>query len=294
MLLENKGNRAPDEEARMTFIEHLAELRTRIIRAAISVFVAFVVSYIFADQIFEVIKRPLTPLNKAGIIKESSNEPAAQQPGTVPREGAAPEVASPQANPPASGPKWTVLNPLEPFLVKLKLAGYAAFLLASPFVIYQLCAFIFPGLKPSERKLVRILLFGCAGFALFGVLVAYFAVFPFVLNYLMTYVPPGVEFQFRMNETIGQIILGLMGFAVAFQFPMVALSLVYMGLLHPSTLKRYRRIAIVVMAIAAAVLTPPDPISMMMMLVPMVILYEASIWLSYVVLRRKKAQEAAS
>ena len=268
--------RVIDDEARMTFIEHLAELRTRIIRSATAVFVAFVISYAFSNQIFEVLKRPLTPLTKAGVIKE-------QNPANAPKEGA------PQSTPDAPTPKWTVLNPLEPFLVKLKLSGYAAFLLASPFVIYQLCAFVFPGLKPNERKLVRILIFGCAGFALFGVLVGYFAVFPFVLNYLMTWVPPDVEFQLRMNETIGQIILGLTGFAVAFQFPMVVLSLVYLGVLHPSTLKKYRRLNIVVMAIAAAVLTPPDPISMLMMLTPMVILYEISILLSYVVLRRKAA-----
>ena len=171
---------------------------------------------------------------------------------------------------------------------------YAGCLLASPFVVYQVCGFIFPGLKPNERKLVRILIFGCAGFATFGVLVGYFAVFPFVLTYMTEFVPPGVELQFRMNETISQIVLFLVGFAGAFQFPMVALSLVYLGLLHPRILKKYRRIAIVVMAIAAALLTPPDPISMSMMLVPMIILYEVSIWLSYLVLRRKKAAEATA
>lgn len=273
-----------DDEARMTFIEHLAELRTRIIRSATAVFVAFVISYAFSNQIFEVLKRPLTPLTSAGIIKEQS--------GTDKAKEEAPPAAS--GAPAQNGPRWTVLNPLEPFLVKLKLSGYAAFLFALPVVLYQLCAFIFPGLKPNERKLVRILIFGCAGFAVFGVLVGYFAVFPFVLNYLMTWVPPDVEFQLRMNETIGQIILGLTGFALAFQFPMVVLSLVYLGVLHPSTLKKYRRLNIVVMAIAAAILTPPDPISMLMMLTPMVILYEISIWLSYIVLRRKAAAETAA
>ena len=80
----------------------------------------------------------------------------------------------------------------------------------------------------------------------------------------------------------------LTGFAIAFQFPMVVLVLVYMDLLSPATLKKYRKIALVVLAVAAAVLTPPDVFSMMVMLVPLLILYEASILLSYLVVRSKK------
>ncbi len=280
----------------MTFTEHLGELRVRLIRSGLSVFVAFFICYAFSDYLFAALQRPLTPLSNAGIL--SFIVPHAKPAENAPAEGApaegAPATGAPAAGAPADtapkGPKWTVLNPLEPFLVKLKLAGYAALLLALPFVIYQLCAFIFPGLKPNERRLVQVLLFGCAFFAIAGVGVAYFGVFPLVLPYLMQWVPPGVEFQLRMNETVSQIILGLLGFAVAFQFPMVALVLVYLGLLSPQTLKRFRRLAIVVMAVAAAILTPPDPISMTMMLIPMVILYEVSIWLSYLVVRRKQKQ----
>lgn len=264
----------------MTFTEHLSELRVRIIRSGIAVFVAFLVCYAFSDQLFRLLQRPLTPLSTVGILSIIT-------PGAKPAEGASPEA-------PPTGPKWTVLNPLEPFMVKLKLSGYAALLAALPFIMYQLCAFVFPGLKPGERRVVQVLLFGCAFFALGGVCVAYFGVFPLVLPYLMQWVPPGVEFQLRMNETISQIILGLLGFAVAFQFPMVALVLVYLGLLTPQALKRFRRVAIVAMAVAAALLTPPDPISMTLMLVPMVILYEMSIWMSYLVVRHKRRQDASS
>jgi sec-independent protein translocase protein TatC len=277
-LLSDKIRRDPSDEARMTFIEHLTELRTRIIYSAVAIFVAFLICYAFSNQLFEVIRRPLMPLEKQAKQAPAENKDAAPQ-------------QKPSDEPAITPPKWTVLNPLESFLVKLKLSGYAALLFASPIIIYQICAFVFPGLKPNERKLVRILIFGCAGFALFGVLVGYFAVFPFVLQYMALYVPAGVELQFRMNETMSQILLGLMGFAVAFQFPMVSLALVYLGLLQPATLKKYRRLAIVVMAITAAILTPPDPVSMLMMLTPMVILYEISIWISYIVLRRKKMQE---
>jgi len=269
-----------NDEARMTFTEHLAELRTRIIRSMIAIAVSFAICYALSNYIFNVIAWPLSPLQQAGLLK----------PGPAPAPGETPHTSTAHQPPNA---QWTVLNPLEPFLVKLKLAAYASVLLALPFIIYQLCAFVFPGLKPGERKMVQFLLFGCAGFGLLGAGVAYFGVFPLVLPYLMQWVPEGVQFQFRMSETVMQIILGLLGFAVAFQFPMVSLALVYLGLLTPAGLKRYRRLAIVVLAGAAAVLTPPDPISMMIMLIPMMLLYELSIWLSYAVYRRRHGGKTA-
>lgn len=268
------------DEARMTFTEHLAELRTRIIRSMISIVVAFIFCYALSNQIFMLIAWPLAPLHEAGIV--TPVQPP--EPGATSAE--TPAHQTPKA-------QWTVLNPLEPIMVKIKLAAYASVLIALPFIMYQLCAFIFPGLKPNERRMVQFLLFGCAGFALLGVVVAYFGVLPLLLPYLMQWVPEGVQFQFRMSETITQILLGLFGFAVAFQFPMVSLALVYLGLLTPETLKRFRRLAIVVLAIAAALLTPPDPISMMIMLIPMIILYEISIWISYSVYRRRQRDKNA-
>jgi sec-independent protein translocase protein TatC len=142
--------------------------------------------------------------------------------------------------------------------------------------------------------MARVLLIGCTFFVVFGVCVAYFGVFPLVLPYLMSWVPEGVTLQLRMNETISLIIKGMLGFAAAFQFPMVVLVLVYLGLLSPATLRQYRKIAIVIMSIVAAILTPPDPISMTVMLVPLVILYELSIWMSYFIVYRKKKAALAT
>jgi len=272
-----------NEEARMTFTEHLAELRLRIIRAGIAVIVGFIICYIFSDPIFFLLAHPLRP-QKTAAVTEGAQSASTQEPTPT-----APDAAAPKRPPPAI---WVTQNPAEAFWVKLKLSAYAGIIVTLPFIVYQLCAFVFPGLKPGERKMVRFLLAGCAGFAVFGVLVAYVGVFPFFLPYLVQWVPEGVQQQFRMNETVSLILMFLLGFAVSFQFPMAVLVLVYLGLLSPGTLKRYRRIAIVVMSIVAAVLTPPDPISMMMMLTPMLILYEASIWMSYIVVRRRRQEEA--
>lgn len=266
-----------NDEARMTFTEHLGELRTRIIRAGIAVLVGFVVCYIFSNQIFEILRRPLMQLETAGVVKY---QPDAAE-GTAPSAEQGPEKKESRA-------QWTILNPIEPFLVKVRLAMYIGLVIALPVVVYQLCAFIFPGLTPTERKAARFLLGGCAFFVVFGIAVAYFGVFPLVVPYLSQWAPEGVVIQYRMNETVTMVLLFLAGFAVAFQFPMAVLVLVYLGLLTPATLKQYRRPAIVGLAVIAMILTPPEPISMTIMLVPLVILYEMSIWMSYIVLRRSK------
>ncbi len=237
-----------DNEARMTFTEHLAELRTRLVRSGIALFIGFVVCYVFSDQLFNLLRAPLSALDT-----------------------------------------WVALNPIEPVLVKLKIAAYGGALLMSPYIIYQICAFVFPGLTPKERQAVRILLVGCTVFAVAGIAVAYFGVFPLILPYLINKLTPeGVVNQLRMNESLSFIVKALTAFGLAFQFPMVVMVLVYMDLLSPETLKQYRRVAIVGMAVMSAMLTPPDPASMVIMLLPLTLLYEGSIWLSYLVRRKRE------
>ncbi|NIA13045.1 MAG: twin-arginine translocase subunit TatC [Nitrospiraceae bacterium] len=281
----------------MTFTEHLAELRVRIIRSGIAVGVCFIVCYIFSNTIFQVVSRPLSPLRDAGIITDAPVEEDGQSEaggGVKPGEESPAEPDEKPGKPQGMLVRWYAGNPLEAFLVKLKLSAYAGILFAFPIVVYQLCAFIFPGLTGREQKAVRFLLVGCAFFVVFGVLVAYLGVFPLVLPYLGRFLPEGVDQQFRMNETVSMIIKGLTGFAVAFQFPMVVLILVYLDLLSPATLRQYRHVAIILMAVGSAVLTPPDPISMLIMLLPLVILYEMSIWMSYLVVRRRRKEQADS
>jgi sec-independent protein translocase protein TatC len=140
---------------------------------------------------------------------------------------------------------------------------------------------------------VQILIFGCSLLGIAGMLVAYFGVFPLVLPYLLRWVPEGVAVQLRMNETMTIILYGLLGFAIAFQFPMAVLILVYMDLLTPAALKQHRKVAIVGIAFLSAVLTPPDPISMSIMMLPLLLLYELSIWVSYLVVRRKRRNTVA-
>jgi len=270
-----------EDEKRMSFTEHLGELRTRIIRSCVALGVAVIACYALSNQIFELLAWPLAPMSSSGVLKIDTAPSGAE--GELEGEQPAPEKEHRM-----SGVEWTVLNPLEFIVVKFKIAGYGGLLLALPFILWQICAFIFPGLYANERRVVQILMAGCSGLAIVGVGVAYFGVFPLVLPYLLEWIPDWVQVQLRLNETLNIIVFLLFGFALAFQFPMAVLILVYIGLLTPQTLKQYRKISIVVMSVIAAVLTPPDPFSMLIMLTPMVILYELSIWLSYIVIRRKQ------
>lgn len=332
--MEPKDSHVSDEELRMSFTEHLGELRDRIIRSAIAIAICAVVCYLLSDYIFAALAHPIKIMEKEISGVDLLPEPASD--GTV--TGEAPIAQAMPEAPPVTDPaeilkavgegkpvwltldtddtlllrlkiadrtiqdidvrarpvkegldaSWTVLNPMEPLIVTFKIAGYGGIFLALPYVLYQLCAFIFPGLNPKERKLAQYLIGGCTVLAFAGVCVAYFGVFPFVLPYLAQFVPEDVNVQLRMNETISLIVFGLLGFGIAFQFPMVVLILVYLGVLTPDTLRQYRKIVIVGLAIASALLTPPDPISMMLMLIPLYTLYEGSIWASYLVISRQK------
>jgi sec-independent protein translocase protein TatC len=274
------------DERRMTFTEHLGELRSRIIYSAIAVVVAFIVCYGFSNQLFYVIAAPLTGLAESDLVEFVSGDAA----GTVPPPANAAAVGTPLEG---AAAKWVTLSPLEGFLVQFKLAGYFSLLLALPVILYHLCAFVFPGLTVSERRVVQILVGGCSLLGSLGVVVAYFGVFPLVLPYLIQWTPAGVEVQLQMSATISVILLGLVGFAIAFQFPMGVLVLVYMGLLTPQMLREYRKLAIVGMAFASAIFTPPDPISMMIMLIPLVLLYEFSILVAQVIVWRRKPAATA-
>lgn len=327
--METKDVHVSDEELRMSFTEHLGELRDRLIRSAIAVSICATICYFLSGYIFAALAHPIKimehEISQVDILPETPADSVPAEPAPVAEVKTPAEIVKAVADgtpiwvslttddslvmrlkiaektikdiqvlpkPQGLDASWTVLNPMEPLIVTFKIAGYGGLFLAMPFVLYQLCAFIFPGLNPKERKAAQYLICGCTVLAFTGVCVAYFGVFPFVIPYLAQFVPEDVNVQLRMNETISLIVMGLLGFGIAFQFPMVVLILVYMGVLSPDTLRQYRKIVIVGLAIVSAVLTPPDPISMTLMLVPLYLLYEGSIWVSYIVIRNQKKAAA--
>lgn len=252
-----------DPEGRMTFTQHLGELRTRLLHACAAIAVTFFLAYYFSNPLIELIQAPLMP---GEVQYDAEGKPIEDVRNSI---------------------KWITLSPLEGFLVKIKVALYGSIVLTSPFLLYQLCGFIFPGLTGRERQVVQSVILGCTVLGLAGAALAYWGVLPIVLVYISQFVPPLVETQFQLSVTINLICKGILGFTIAFQFPMVVLILVYMGVLTPNVLKANRKIAIVVIVVASALLTPPDPISLIMIAIPLVGLFELSIWASYLIVAHK-------
>lgn len=253
----------------MTFTAHLGELRNRMIWSFGVLAVAVIICYaFFSDPIIIAISYPLNRLQTEATSGEGDDADGE----TVERRNIT----------------WTTLNPLEPVLVKMKISAYAGLLFTAPFILFQVRAFIFPGLTRKERRTITFLLGGCLVLGVSGASIAYWGVFPQVLPYLVKFAPSFVENQLRLNETLSMILKGIVGFAIAFQFPLVVLVLVYIGILTPESLKAYRKVAIVGIFVAGALLTPPDPISLVLIAIPLVLLYELSIWASYFVVRKKK------
>ena len=266
-------------EGRMTFTEHLSELRTRLVRSGAVVIVGFVVSYGFSNWILEQMTKPLRVEN--ALVMWLMNLTGM---GPDHSAGAIPKAVV----------KWVTLTPLETIFVKLKFGAYGGLLLASPYVLYHICGFIFPGLTSREKRVVQTLIAGCSVLAVFGASMAYYIVFPFVLPYMMAFTPDFAEAQLRLSDTLDLIFKGILAFAIGFQCPMAVLVLVWLDLLSPVTLKKYRRVAVVVILVIAMILTPPDPFTMIIMAIPLYLLYEISIVLSTIVVRRRKTPTAVS
>ena len=269
----------------MTFTEHLAELRTRIIRSGYALVVAVFLCYALSTHIYTFIVRPIIPLVQPGHIENDD---------VLETKDADGKVLPPEAVLKDDTIKFVALSPFEPVMVSMRIAMYGGAVLAMPFILFQVCGFIFPGLTGRERNAVMIMLLGGGALAVSGVALAYYFVFPVIIPVLKSMAPSFVETQFQMSTTLGELIYLLLGFAITFQFPMFVLILVYLDLLTPQTLVAQWRIAIVGIAVVAAVFTPPDAISMTIMMVPLLFLYVGSAIGAYAIVWSRKKKTATT
>jgi sec-independent protein translocase protein TatC len=229
------------EEEKLPLTSHLEELRKRLITCLIAAAVGFCACYGLSERLFLLLSEPL--------IRSM------------------PE-----------GSSFIFTGVTEAFFTYLKLAFFAGIFVASPVIIYQIWAFVAPGLYDTERK--SILPFVLMGVLFFigGTAFAYFVVFPSAFKFFMTYNTQYVKIMPSIGEYLSFSCIFLLGFGIMFELPVFIICLARLGIIRHSHLKKYRKLVMIGIFIAAAILTPtPDAVNQLLMAVPMLLLYEGSI-----------------
>ena len=250
--------RKTDGSAEMPFLDHLEEMRWRIIWSLVALLVGFFIGFyvVYQFDVIGILERPIRDLLPGETLK--------------------------------------YLSPTTPFFVTFKLAFIAGLIAALPIIMYQLWSFLSPALYEKERKYV-IPAIGVA-FLLFlaGVAMAYFLVLPLGLNFLLTFQAEALTPMITVDEYLRFATGLILAFGVIFELPVVLVLLAFIGIVTPELLSHFRRHAIVVLAVLSAMLTPADPWTMVMMMAPLVLLYELSIWLIKVLVRPDRRRQDTS
>lgn len=174
------------------------------------------------------------------------------------------------------------------FIIKLELALIFGIVLSLPYIFYQIWQFVAPGLLEKERKYVFPVIFFATISFLIGAGFAYFIIVPIALDFFLSLAPTSVTNNIALDFYFGFIVRIVLVFGVVFELPVISLFLTKIGLLTPKFLKKYRRYAIIIIFIIAAILTPPDPTTQVLLAVPLVVLYEFTIWISYFFSKKKQ------
>lgn len=243
------------EAAEMPFLDHLEELRRRIIWALLALAICAVLGFFV-----------VTELDVIGVLER-------------PFQSVMP------------GQNLLFTSPTTPVVVTFKLAFVVGFILALPIIAFQAWSFFSPALYEHEKRLV-IPAIG-VGFLLFlaGIAMAYFFVLPLGLNFLLGFQAESLEPIITIDEYLKFATRLILAFGIIFEMPVVLVLLGLLGIVTPEGLRKYRRHAVVVLAISAALLTPADIGTMFMLFTPMILLYEMSIWLVRIVVRRDETDE---
>ena len=229
-----------DADASGRLLDHLIELRTRLLRAVAGLVLVFVALLPFANRLYALLALPLLDkLPKGGQL-------------------IATEVAS-------------------PFFAPLKLAFFVALVIAMPWLLYQLWAFVAPGLYKRERRLALPLLASALVLFYAGCAFAYFVVLPAVFTFLNKVTPVGVTMMTDISNYLDFVLVIFLAFGASFELPVALVILALLGWVTPKQLREWRGYAIVAIFVLAAVITPPDVVSQMLLALPMILLYEAGI-----------------
>lgn len=225
------------------FLTHLVELRDRLIRVLVAVLIAFLPMAFFARELYSLLAAPLLHVLPAG--------------GTM--------IAT---------------DVVGVFLVPMKVALVVSFLLVLPYVLYQIWAFVAPGLYAHEKKFAVPMLIASVLLFFMGMAFAYFAFFPMVFGFMAKFAPVGVSWMTDIEKYFSFVLTMFLAFGATFEVPVLVIVLVKMGLVKIETLREWRPYVIVGAFVIGAIFTPPDVISQFMMAVPMWLLFELGLFMA--------------
>jgi sec-independent protein translocase protein TatC len=228
---------AAPENTQETFLSHLIELRSRLVHSIVAVVIVLVALFPWAKDIYSVLARPLLK-----VLPQGSTMIATDVTGT--------------------------------FLVPLKVTLMAAFLIALPYVLYQMWAFVAPGLYQHEKRLAVPVIVSSVFFFALGMCFAYFVVFPVAFGFFAGYTPSGVQMMTDIDKYLSFVLTMFIAFGITFEVPVVVVVLVRLGVVELKKLQAIRGYVIVGAFVVGAIFTPPDVLSQCMLAVPLWLLYE--------------------
>ncbi len=223
-----------------TFIAHLIELRTRLLHSLLALLLVFICLFPWASDLYALLAQPLL--------------------AKLPKGG-----------------QMIATDVTTPFFVPLKVAMMAAFLVALPYILYQLWRFVAPGLYEHEKRMVIPLIFASTLLFFCGMAFAYFAVFPMVFGFITASAPLGVAVMTDIDKYLSFVLSMFVAFGITFQVPVAVILLVRMGVVSIGKLREIRPYVVVGAFVVGAIFTPPDVVSQFMLAMPLWLLYEAGI-----------------
>ena len=237
-----------------SFLSHLIELRERLVRCLVALLICFLPTFFYASELYDLLAMPMI--------------------NTLPQ-----------------GSRMIATGVITPFFIPMKIAMAVAFLIALPYLLYQAWAFVAPGLYAHEKKLVLPLVFSSTFLFFVGMAFCYFFVFRVVFDFVTRFAPKSISVSPDIEAYFNFVIGMFVAFGVTFEVPVIVFVLVLTGLVSVEKLREIRPYVIVGAFVVAAVVTPPDVVSQLLLAIPLCILYEVGIFFAQFI-EKRKAQDA--
>lgn len=295
------------EGGQMSLLGHLGELRSRLTRCAMFVAIGFLPGYYYAEKLFDILMKPMMDVWKKLAAKQSvlpegffdqfaiTLKAMLAEKGfeyTDQTEVFVQALKASMMRVVQEGGHFQYTYPAEAFFAHVKIALVAAIFLMSPFIFAQIWGFIAPGLYNHERRWVVPTAMVSSLFFVSGAMFGYFIVFPVGFEFFAGFTTDTIRFTPKLSEYLSFCLKLLIAFGIAFELPLFILVLARVGLVDARKLRKFQPYSILFSFVVAAVLTPPDPASQIMMAGPLILLYELGIWLAFMFGKKKKEEPA--